>query len=108
MKNPIGRTPARHSFRLTHPAPRVVVGTIAALAALSASYQLFGPMSDLNARQLAAGPSAAGLDPERSAIDMARTDHSRGADERQRYAAGALVPIARVARARTRVEPTTR
>jgi hypothetical protein len=64
------------TFRIGHPALRAAMGLTAATAALCAGGLLFGPVSDLRARQLAAGPSATHPGPDGQPIIMARSSES--------------------------------
>ena len=64
------------TFRIGHPALRTAAGLTAATAALCAGGLLFGPVSDLRARQLAAGPSATRPGPDGQPIIVARTHAS--------------------------------
>ncbi len=92
---------AARTFKLTPTLPRVATGLTAAVAGVSAAFFVFGPFSDLSARQLANGPRGSALDSEGKPIVLAHTGRSWGAEAERRAAAASAVPVARLARAST-------
>jgi hypothetical protein len=78
------------TFRIGHPALRAAVGLTAATAALCAGGLLFGPVSDLRARQLAAGPTATHPGPDGGPIIVARTSDSWAATVAEKLARARL------------------
>lgn len=91
--------PVRSPLRLSRALPRVAVGATAALAAVSAAFLMFGPFSDLSARQLAAGPHSAAVGSDGRPLALAATGRSWGAEYQRRASAGSAAPLARLARA---------
>ena len=87
--NRLCNEPTRPSYRIAHPMTRALVGAIAALAAACAGFLVFGPLSDLSALQLAAGPHAESAGPDGRGIVFAHTGRSWGAaaEQRQKTAA---------------------
>jgi hypothetical protein len=85
-------------LRLSHPFARIALGATIAIAVLSAGAFVFGPLSDLSVRQLAAGPQAKGPDDAPAAIVLAHTGRSWGRDAQQRQAGAASTPTTRLAR----------
>ena len=83
----------------THPVARITAGSIAAFAALSTGFLVFGPFSDLSTLQLAAGPAATqGAGGTPALIVLAPTGRAWGQAALQRQAAAAAsAPLARVA-----------
>ena len=85
-------------FRLSPPFPRIVAGVTAGVASVAAAFCIFGPLSDLSALQLAAGPQSLTVGPNGRPIVQARTGRSWGADQERRVAAASAVPLAMLAR----------
>ena len=65
-------------FRLSATLPRVMTGVTAAASVLAATLYIFGPFSDLSARQLAAGPHSTVMGPGNTPLVLARTGRSWG------------------------------
>ena len=85
-------------YQIGHPLTRIALGSTVAIAVLSAGFYVFVPFSDLSAQQLAAGPKATGTGNTPAPIVLARTGRSWGATAKERQAAAASAPIAKVAR----------
>ena len=72
------RDAPQNGFRLSATLPRVMTGATVAAAALAAAFYIFGPFSDLSARQLAAGPHSTQMGPGNTPLVLARTGRSWG------------------------------
>src|SRR5664279_3265672 len=72
------RGTTQNGFRLSGALPRVMTGVTAASAALAAALYIFGPFSDLSARQLAAGPHSTEIGPGNTPLVLAQTGRSWG------------------------------
>jgi hypothetical protein len=88
----------RPSLRLSRALPRIAVGATAALAAVSATFFVFGPFSDLSAQQLAAGPHSAARGADGKALVLATTGRSWGAEYERRAGAASAAASPRLAR----------
>jgi len=95
--------PPRPSLRLSRALPRIACGVTAALAAVSATIFVFGPFSDLSARQLAAGPNGTALGQDGKPLVMAATGRSWGAEYQRRASAASAPPSPEFAREPSRV-----
>jgi hypothetical protein len=91
--------PVGPPLRLSRALPRVAVGSTAALAAVSAAFLMFGPFSDLSARQLAAGPHSKALRSDGRPLVLAGTGRSWGAEYQRRASAASAASLTRIARA---------
>jgi hypothetical protein len=72
------RAAVEHGLRLSATLPRLMMGAAAAATALAAALYIFGPFSDLSARQLAAGPNSMETGPDNKPLILARTGRSWG------------------------------
>jgi hypothetical protein len=72
------RDAVEHGLRLSATLPRLTMGAAAAATALAAALYIFGPFSDLSARQLAAGPNGMETGLDNKPLVLARTGRSWG------------------------------
>jgi hypothetical protein len=86
------------TFRLGSPTRRIAAGATAAVAALAGAFCIFGPFSDMSARQLAAGPQSMATGPSGQLLVMAPTGRAWGAEHERRVATASAAPIATIAR----------